>query len=136
MANLPSGYHRDMQLIKENFIPAFQDINDCLRIANFMLKQVKIKENTVKDPKYLYMYSVEVVNNMVLQGVPFRDAYKQVGGMIENKTFTALDTIHHTHEGSIGNLMNKEIQLSLNKTLNEFGFHKTDEAIAHLLKRS
>jgi len=136
MANLPSGYHRDMQLIKENFIPAFQDINDCLRIANFMLKQVKIKENTVKDPKYLYMYSVEVVNNMVLQGIPFRDAYKQVGAMIENKTFTALDTIHHTHEGSIGNLMNKEIQLSLNKTLNEFGFQKTDEAIAHLLKRS
>jgi len=135
MANLPSGYHRDMQLIKENFIPAFQDINDCLRIANFMLKQVKIKENTVKDPKYLYMYSVEIVNNMVLQGVPFRDAYKQVGAMIENKTFTALDTIHHTHEGSIGNLMNNEIKMSINKTLNEFGFSKTDNAISNLLNR-
>ena len=81
------------------------------------------------------MYSVEIVNNMVLQGVPFRDAYKQVGAMIENKTFTALDTIHHTHEGSIGNLMNNEIKMSINKTLNEFGFSKTDNAISNLLNR-
>ncbi|MGN6645830.1 MAG: argininosuccinate lyase [Cytophaga sp.] len=135
MANLPSGYHRDMQLIKENFIPAFQDINDCLRIANFMLKQVKVKENIVKDPKYLYMYSVEVVNNMVLEGTPFRDAYKKVGGMIENKTFTALDTINHTHEGSIGNLMHQEIKASMQKVLDAFEFNKMDIAVQNLLTK-
>jgi argininosuccinate lyase len=80
------------------------------------------------------MYSVEVVNNMVLEGMPFRDAYKKVGGMIEDKTFTALDTINHTHEGSIGNLMHAEIKSSMQKTLNAFEFNKVDRAIQALLK--
>jgi argininosuccinate lyase len=134
MANLPSGYHRDMQLIKENFIPAFQDINDCLILANYMLENIIIKKDCVKDPKYTYMYSVEVVNNLVLQGMPFRDAYKKVGMDIENQAFKALEEIHHTHEGSIGNLMNESNQHNMSQLLEQFNFNKVDTAIQALLK--
>lgn len=132
--NLPSGYHRDLQIIKESFIPAFTEINDCLNIAVYALKNIRIKEDILKDPKYLYLYSVEVVNNMVLEGTPFRDAYKKVGMLIEEGKFTAPDTIHHTHEGSIGNLMNKEIQVAMNKTLNAFYFERVHLAFEKLLK--
>jgi argininosuccinate lyase len=136
MANLPSGYHRDMQLIKENFIPAFQDINDCLRIANFMVQHLKVKDNILQDPKYLYIFSVEVVNNLVLDGMPFRDAYKKVGMDIENKQFKALTEIHHTHEGSIGNLMNEHLRTNMKAVSNDFHFEKIDHAFNSLLSRS
>lgn len=136
MANLPSGYHRDMQLIKENFIPAFQDINDCLRIANFMVQHLKVKDNILQDPKYLYIFSVEVVNNLVLEGMPFRDAYKKVGMDIENKQFKALTEIHHTHEGSIGNLMNDHLKKNMQEVTADFSFGKIDQAFNALLKRS
>ncbi|MFN8414707.1 MAG: argininosuccinate lyase [Cytophagaceae bacterium] len=135
MANLPSGYHRDMQLIKENFIPAFQDINDCLRIANFMVQHLKVKDNILQDPKYLYIFSVEVVNNLVLEGMPFRDAYKKVGMDIENKQFKALTEIHHTHEGSIGNLMNDHLQKNMQTVTQDFQFGKIDKAFNSLLQR-
>lgn len=132
-SNLPSGYHRDLQIIKESFIPAFNEMNDCINIAIYALKNIRIKEDILKDPKYLYLYSVEVVNNMVLEGVPFRDAYKKVGQLIEEGKFTAPDKINHTHEGSIGNLMNKEIQTAMNKTLNQFYFERVHLAIEKLV---
>ncbi|MCU0417498.1 MAG: argininosuccinate lyase [Cytophagaceae bacterium] len=135
MANLPSGYHRDMQLIKENFIPAFQDINDCLRIANFMIQHLKVKDNILQDPKYLYIFSVEVVNNLVLEGMPFRDAYKKVGMDIENKQFKALTEIYHTHEGSIGNLMNERLQNNMKSVTQDFNFETIDQAFHSLLSR-
>jgi argininosuccinate lyase len=133
-SNLPSGYHRDLQIIKESFIPAFNEMNDCINIAIYALKNIKIKENILDDPKYLYLYSVEVVNNMVLEGIPFRDAYKKVGQLIEEGKFTAPDTINHTHEGSIGNLMNKEIQTAMNKTINQFYFERVHLAIEKLVQ--
>ncbi|HVD98026.1 MAG TPA: argininosuccinate lyase [Cytophagaceae bacterium] len=132
--NLPSGYHRDLQIIKESFIPAFNEINDCINIAVYALKNIRIKEDILKDPKYLYLFSVEVVNNMVLDGIPFRDAYKKVGQLIEEGKFTAPNTIHHTHQGSIGNLMNKEIREAMNKTLNQFYFERVHLAIEKLVK--
>ncbi len=132
--NLPSGYHRDLQIIKESFIPAFNELNDCINIALYALKNISIKEDILKDPKYLYLYSVEVVNNMVLEGLPFRDAYKKVGHLIEEGKFTAPDTIHHTHEGSIGNLMNQEIQAAMNKTINQFYFERVHLAFEKLIK--
>ncbi len=132
--NLPSGYHRDLQIIKESFLPAFTDLNDCIKLAGFMLKNIKVKENILKDEKYKYLFSVEVVNNLVLTGVPFRDAYKKVGGDIESGTFTPSTDINHTHEGSIGNLMNDAIQHEMKKTLAEFNFAKVDEAVKALLK--
>jgi argininosuccinate lyase len=132
--NLPSGYHRDLQIIKESFIPAFGEINDCINIAVYALKNIRIKENILNDPKYTYLYSVEVVNNMVLEGVPFRDAYKIVGGMIEENRFKAPDTIRHTHEGSIGNLMNAEIQQAMDKTLAQFNFGQVHSAFQKLIQ--
>lgn len=133
-ANLPSGYHRDLQIIKESFLPAFSDLNDCLKLMGVMLTNIKVKENILKDEKYKYLFSVEVVNNLVLEGVPFRDAYKKVGMDIEKGEFTPSTDIKHTHEGSIGNLMNDAIQKEMNKVLAEFNFKKVDEAVKALLK--
>jgi argininosuccinate lyase len=99
-----------------------------------MLENIIIKKDCVKDPKYIYMYSVEVVNNLVLQGMPFRDAYKKVGMDIENQAFKALEEIHHTHEGSIGNLMNESNQHNMSQLLEQFNFNKVDTAIQALLK--
>lgn len=132
--NLPSGYHRDLQLIKESFIPAFNDLNDCINIAVYALKNIKIQKDILQDPKYLYLFSVEVVNNMVLDGVPFRDAYKKVGMQIEEGTFKALNKVNHTHEGSIGNLMNKEISAAMTKAIAGFDFDKKNKAIEKLVK--
>lgn len=133
-ANLPSGYHRDLQIIKESFLPAFSDINDCLKLMGVMLTNIKVKENILNDDKYKYLFSVEVVNNLVLEGMPFRDAYKKVGMDIEKGEFKPSTDIKHTHEGSIGNLMNEAIQKEMNKVLAEFNFAKVDEAVKALLK--
>ncbi|HEY0769576.1 MAG TPA: argininosuccinate lyase, partial [Sphingobacteriaceae bacterium] len=110
--NLPSGYHRDLQLLKENLFPAFQSLNECLEMAAYMFRHIAVKDDILKDKKYLYLFSVEAVNELVLQGVPFREAYKQVGMEIENGEFKAPEKVEHTHEGSIGNLCNKEITSS------------------------
>ena len=131
--NLPSGYHREMQLIKEGFFPAFNTINECMEMAEFMFDQMIVTENLLDDEKYKYVFSVEVVNDLVLKGVPFRDAYKQVGEDIENNTFEPLREINHSHEGSIGNLALDKITASINKTLDEFKFTVTDSAIEKLL---
>ncbi len=132
--NLPSGYHRDLQLLKEHLFPAFQTLKDCINMASLMLSNISIKENIVADEKYKYIFSVEEVNKLVLQGIPFRDAYKQVGLAIEANEFTYSTEVNHTHEGSIGNLCTKEIATMMNDTLQQFGFEKVDTAINALLK--
>ncbi|HWS00235.1 MAG TPA: argininosuccinate lyase, partial [Prolixibacteraceae bacterium] len=100
--NLPSGYFRDMQVTKEIFIPAFQELNECISIAAFALENITINENILDDDKYRFLYSVEEVNRLVLSGTPFRDAYREVGASIENNQFNPGKEIRHTHIGSIG----------------------------------
>jgi argininosuccinate lyase len=133
-ANLPVGYHRDMQLIKECLFPAFDEVKTCLSVANMMLKHIIISENILDDPKYLYLFSVDEVNKLVLQGVPFRDAYKKVATEINEGTFNPDKTVTHTHEGSIGNLCNKQIQQKMDNIKNDFHFDVADNAINNLLK--
>jgi argininosuccinate lyase len=132
--NLPSGYHRDLQLLKEHLFPAFQTLQDCIAMATLMLSNISIKEGLLADEKYKYLFSVEEVNRLVLQGVPFRDAYKQVGMSIEEGRFTYHNTVQHTHEGSIGNLGNEAIAGMMQKTLAGFSFAEVDAAIAALLQ--
>jgi len=135
IGNLPSGYHRDLQLVKESFLPAFQELQSCLHMMTYMLQHVQVKENILQDEKYLYLFSVDAVNNQVLQGVPFRDAYKNVGSAIANGTFKAPDNVTHTHEGSIGNLENEAIKNMLSEVISGFNFAEADEAIAKLLEQ-
>jgi argininosuccinate lyase len=132
--NLPSGYHRDLQLLKEHLFPAFQTLKDCLSMAGLMLSNISIKENILSDEKYKYLFSVEEVNKLVLKGVPFRDAYKQVGMSIEEGKFTHTTAVHHVHEGSIGNLCNDEIRQMMQRTLDKFSFDQVHAAISQLLK--
>jgi len=133
-SNLPSGYHRDLQLLKENLFPAFESLSDCLEITAFMLEHITVKEAILNDPKYDYLFSVEVVNNAVLQGIPFREAYRQIGADIENGTFQPSKEVHHTHEGSIGNLCNDQIARMFNETKAAFGFEKVEQALQKLVK--
>jgi len=131
--NLPSGYHRDLQLLKEHLFPAFQTLKDCLSMAELMLSNISIKENILNNDKYKYLFSVEEVNKLVVKGVPFRDAYKQVGMAIEEGKFTHTPEVHHVHEGSIGNLCNDKIEHMMQKTLNKFAFENVHTAIRQLL---
>lgn len=130
--NLPSGYFRDLQLIKEIFIPAFAEIMSCIELTAFAVEKMTIQKDLMKNPLYKYAFSVEEVNRRVLQGVPFRDAYKQVGIEIENGKFQIPDEIHHTHEGSIGNLCTQEIKNKMNSTLEQFNFAQVNSAIEKL----
>ena len=131
--NLPSGYFRDMQLIKESYMPIFEDLSSCLDITTMMLEKITVNENILDDDKYQYLFSVERVNELVLQGTPFREAYKKVGLDIEAGNFTASHEIHHTHEGSVGNLCNDKIEKMMTEVLDSFKFDKVNEAIARLL---
>lgn len=131
--NLPSGYHRDLQLLKEHLFPAFQTVKYCIEMAGLMLSRIEIKNDILDDDKYKFLFSVEEVNKLVLQGMPFRDAYKKVGADIEAGTFTPTTEIHHTHEGSIGNLCNEEISQQMKRVVNSFPFPKVKIAIAKLL---
>jgi len=133
-ANLPTGYFRDLQLIKEVFMPAFDEMLDCLEIATFAIENIEVKKHLMKDEKYILAFSVEEVNKLVLQGVPFRDAYKQVGLAIEAGKFETDGKVDHTHEGSIGNLCNDKIEQKKNKVINEFGFEAVASAIENLIK--
>ena len=132
--NLPSGYHRDFQLIKEHIIPAFANLNDCLQMTGLMVSNIEIKKDLLKDEKYAFLFSVEEVNKLVLQGIPFRDAYKRVGADIEAGKFTHSISPVHTHEGSIGNLHNNEISQAMENVVNQFNFEKTRKAIKMLLQ--
>lgn len=131
--NLPSGYHRDLQLLKENLFPAFGSLNECLQITAFMLENIRIKEGILDDPKYDYLFSVEVVNNEVLSGVPFREAYRNVGLAIEAGTFRPQKEVSHTHEGSIGNLCNPEIRQAFHGVVSAYGFDRVNEALQALV---
>ncbi|MFI5162911.1 MAG: argininosuccinate lyase [Sphingobacteriales bacterium] len=132
--NLPSGYHRELQLLKELLFPAFTDIKQCLDMAAFMLKHIEIKADILNDPKYAYLFSVDEVNKLVLEGVPFRDAYKQVGLAIEQGNFDPETAVNHTHEGSIGNLCNTQIADSINTLLKSFNFEKVQRSVESLIK--
>lgn len=132
--NLPSGYHRDLQLLKENLFPAFQTLKNCLQMAGLMLENIHIKEDILKDEKYQYLFSVEEVNKLVLKGMPFRDAYKKVGKDIESGEFHFSGELHHTHEGSIGNLCNDEIKRMMDETLKQFPFSKVNGALEKLIQ--
>jgi len=132
--NLPSGYFRDLQIIKEIFIPAFAELRDCLEMTTLMMSQVEVNENILNDPKYDFIFSVEEVNKLTLSGVSFRDAYKKIGLDIEAGNFAPDKTVQHTHEGSIGNLCNAEIVNYKNEILNQFTFDKVRKAEAKLLE--
>jgi argininosuccinate lyase len=113
--NLPSGYHRDLQLVKEVIVPAIQDLKACLEILTFSLKEIKVNQNILENPKYDYLFSVDTLNELVQNGMPFRDAYKKMGVEINEGTFTPKRDIEHTHEGSLGNLCLEEIREKLRK---------------------
>ncbi len=132
--NLPSGYFRDLQMVKELFLPSFKEMNDSLKIATLALQNMKVNENILDDPKYNYLFSVEVVNKLVLQGVPFREAYKQVGAEIESGNFQPEKTVNHSHEGSVGNLCIDKISESKTAVLKNFNFSKVEKALNGLLE--
>jgi len=133
-ANLPSGYHRDLQVLKEILFPAIQNLKDCLAMAQLMLANVSVKENILADEKYKYLFSVEEVNTLVLAGVPFRDAYKKVGIDIEHGKYNPSVKINHSHEGSIGNLMHAQVRESMRRVVDEFQFKRVNESLDALLK--
>jgi argininosuccinate lyase len=131
--NLPSGYHRDLQLIKEHIIPAFQNLQSCLEMAGLMISNVVVKKDLLKNEQYQYLFSVDEVNKLVLQGVPFRDAYKQIGNDIDKGKFTYSPSPSHTHEGSIGNLQHQQVILMMDKVMSRFNFTKVEDALKQLL---
>ena len=133
MNNLPVGYFRDLQIIKEVFLPAFDELKDCLKMAAYIINKMKVNEHILDNDIYNPMFSVEEVNRLAREGMPFRDAYKKVGLDIEAGKFTPNKDIHHTHEGSIGNLCNDKIQQLMDNVMAGFRFEKMDEAIAQLL---
>lgn len=132
-ANLPSGYHRDWQLLKEHLIPAFDNLQACIRMAGLMLAHIEVKKNLLADEKYQYLFSVEEVNKLVLQGMPFRDAYKAVGQQIEAGQFHPDGRVQHSHAGSIGNLCTAEISKAMDQVLQKFQFDKAKIALERLL---
>ena len=135
MNNLPVGYFRDLQIIKEVFLPAFDELEDCLQMAAYIINRMEVNEHILDNPMYDPIFSVEEVNKLAANGMPFRDAYKTVGLEIEAGTFKADKDIHHTHEGSIGNLCNDRIEELMNQTISQFHFEKVEEAERKLLNR-
>jgi len=131
--NLPSGYHRDLQLLKEHLFPAFSTLKECIKMATLMLSNISVKEDIVENEQYKYLFSVEEVNKFVLSGIPFRDAYKKVSKSIEENSFEYNTHLHHTHEGSIGNLCNSEIKQLMVNTFSTFEFEKVETAIHKLV---
>lgn len=134
IGNLPSGYHRDLQVTKEEIIPALESIKSCLDLLNFAITEIKVNDNLIEDEKYRYMFTVENVNEKVKMGVPFRDAYKSIGKQVEDGSYQPLKSINHTHEGSIGNLCLKEIDDKFNKIMSEMRFERAFEALEGLQK--
>lgn len=133
MNNLPVGYFRDLQMIKEVFLPAFDELKDCLQMAAYIINKMEVKEDILDNPMYDFIFSVEEVNRLAKEGMPFRDAYKKVGLDIEAGAFTPDKNIHHTHEGSIGNLCNDRIEKYMEDILVDFHFEKVENAEKALL---
>lgn len=133
MNNLPSGYFRDLQIIKEVFLPAFDELEDCLKMTAYIINKIEVNQHIMDDPKYDFIFSVEEVNRLAAAGMPFRDAYKKVGLDIEAGNFTPNKNVNHTHEGSIGNLCNDQIQALMQQNMAGFNFEKVVEAEKNLL---
>jgi argininosuccinate lyase len=131
--NLPSGYHRDFQLLKEHLFPAFVTLNSCIEMMHLMISNMKVKHDLLNNEQYKYLFSVEEVNKLVLQGIPFRDAYKKVGMDIEEGKFTYSTKVEHTHEGSIGNLCTEQIAEAMREAIMAFGFEKSHQSISELV---
>jgi argininosuccinate lyase len=131
--NLPSGYHRDLQLLKEHLFPAIETLKDCLAMAGLMLANIEIKKDLLSDEKYKYLFSVEEVNKLVSSGIAFRDAYKKIGLDIEAGNFHYSTNLSHTHEGSIGNLCTEEIKKQMQTVIASFPFASVQQAIDQLL---
>ena len=134
MNNLPVGYFRDLQIIKEVFLPAFDELKDCLQMAAYIINKIEVRDDVLDNPMYDPMFSVEEVNRLAAEGMPFRDAYKKVGLDIEAGTFKPNKNIHHTHEGSIGNLCNDRISVLMQQVMDGFGFERVIHAEKNLLK--
>ncbi|HIZ01199.1 MAG TPA: argininosuccinate lyase [Candidatus Bacteroides merdipullorum] len=133
--NLPSGYFRDLQIIKEVFLPAFQELKDCLQMTTYIMHEIKVNTHILDDPRYDPIFSVEEVNRLAREGMPFRDAYKKVGLEIEAGKFKPVKEVHHTHEGSIGNLCNDRIVALMQQTMEGFHFERMEQAEKALLDR-
>ena len=133
MNNLPSGYFRDLQILKEVFLPAFQELRDCLQMTTYIVGRIEVNEHILQDSRYDLMFSVEEVNRRAAAGTPFRDAYKQVGLEIEAGEFHPVKEVHHTHEGSIGNLCNEQIASLMEQILKGFNFQRMEEAERKLI---
>lgn len=131
--NLPCGYFRDLQIIKECFLPAFEELKDCLRMCTYIISKIEVKRDILDNPMYDAIFSVEEVNKLAADGMPFRDAYKKVGLEIEAGNFVPNKNIHHTHEGSIGNLCNDRIVDLMNSIMQDFHFEKVEKAVKALL---
>ncbi len=134
VGNLPSGYHREFQLLKEIYFPAFGELKECLAMMNFMLQNIRVRDNILKEEKYKNLFSVDAVNELVKEGMPFRDAYRKIGEDIASGKFIVPKNITYTHEGSIGNLHNKEIKRKMNEVMRRFNqkFKKADSALKKL----
>jgi len=132
--NLPSGYFRDYQILKEIFLPAFEELKDCLKLATYSISKVSVMANILDDDRYKYVFSVESVNKLVMEGLPFRDAYKKVGMQIQKGEFKPEGSVEYTHVGSTGNLCLQEITKNFNNNVYEFNFEKVANAIGELLK--
>jgi argininosuccinate lyase len=131
--NLPSGYHRDMQLLKEHLFPAFNLLRDCIKMCSLMISNIIVKQDILSDEKYKYLFSVEEVNKLVNQGMPFRDAYKKVGMDIESGNYTYSTALNHTHEGSMGNLCTGDITRQMDRIIQSFPFQKIQDAMNRLI---
>jgi argininosuccinate lyase len=133
MNNLPVGYFRDLQIIKEVFLPAFDELKDCLSMCAYIINKIEVRDDILDNPMYDPMFSVEEVNRLASEGMPFRDAYKKVGLDIEAGTFRPDKDIHHTHEGSIGNLCNDRISALMTQVFDGFAFERMTDAEKKLL---
>ncbi len=133
ITNLPAGYHRDLQLLKENLFPAFTSLKECLAMTQLMLNHIQVNPEIVADTKYDYLFSVEVVNALVLKGIPFREAYKQIGLAIEEGSYQPERNVVHTHQGSIGNLMNDEIKKEFYTVFQAFDFEQIQKKLVRLV---
>ena len=136
MNNLPSGYFRDLQIIKEVFLPVFDELKDCLDMTTYIIERIEINRHILDDSRYDNMFSVEEVNRLTQEGMPFRDAYKKVGLDIAAGQFAPNKDIHHVHEGSIGNLCNDAIVLLMQQVVEGFNFHTMEEAEQKLLEKA
>ena len=133
LINLPSGYHRDLQIIKEDYLKSFEEIKSCLEMTHIMLQHIEVKADILEDDKYKLLFTVETVNQLVNEGMPFRDAYIKVGKDVESGNYNKPSTLHHTHEGSIGNLCNKDIEKMMEANIALFPFKKIKDALSQLI---